>query len=136
MVEQIEFILKPYKRGFHLITNDILDNLPSLPKLGLLHLFVKHTSCAISINENFDSNVRKDLEQVYNRLIKENEPYYTHIEEGDDDLPSHCKSTLTGVSLSIPIKNARLNLGTWQGIYLCEFRNHGGARHLVATIIS
>ena len=99
-------------------------------------MFVKHTSCAISINENFDSNVRKDLEQVYNRLIKENEPYYTHIEEGDDDLPSHCKSTLTGVSLSIPIKNARLNLGTWQGIYLCEFRNHGGARHLVATIIS
>lgn len=136
MVEQIEFILKPYKRGFHLITNDILDNLPPLPKLGLLNLFVKHTSCAISINENFDSNVRKDLEQVYNRLIKENEPYYTHIEEGDDDLPSHCKSTLTGVSLSIPIKNSRLNLGTWQGIYLCEFRNHGGARHLVATIIS
>jgi secondary thiamine-phosphate synthase enzyme len=135
MIEQIEFSLKPYKRGFHLITNEVLSHLPSLPKVGLLNLFVQHTSCAISINENFDSSVRNDLEQVYNRLIKENESYYTHTDEGSDDLPSHAKSNLTGVSLSIPITNGRLNLGTWQGIYLCEFRNFGGSRHFVATII-
>ncbi len=135
MIEQVEFTLKPYKRGFHLITKEVLDNLPALPDVGLLNLFVKHTSCAISINENFDSSVRSDLEQVYNRLVKENESYYTHTDEGPDDLPSHCKSNLTGASISIPIKSGRLNLGTWQGIYLCEFRNFGGSRQFVATII-
>ncbi|TWV14319.1 YjbQ family protein [Bacteroidaceae bacterium HV4-6-C5C] len=135
MIEQVEFTLKPYRRGFHLITKEVLDNLPALPDVGLLNLFVKHTSCAISINENFDSSVRSDLEQVYNRLVKENESYYTHTDEGPDDLPSHCKSNLTGVSISIPIKSGRLNLGTWQGIYLCEFRNFGGSRQFVATII-
>lgn len=134
MITQCEFSLKPYHRGFHLITGEILKQLPELPETGLLNLFVKHTSCALSINENYDSNVRKDMEQIYNHLIRENESYYTHVEEGPDDMPSHCKCNLTGVSLTIPIKNHQLCLGTWQGIYLCEFRDYGGPRKFVATI--
>ena len=136
MVTQIEFSLSPYKRGFHLITNEIIEQLPDLPQAGLLNLFVKHTSCAISINENYDSSVRKDMEQIYNHLIRENEFYYTHTDEGPDDMPSHGKCNLTGVSLTIPIKDGMLNLGTWQGIYLCEFRDYGGPRKFVATILS
>ena len=136
MVTQIEFSLSPYKRGFHLITNEVLDQLPALPKTGLLNLFVKHTSCAISINENYDSSVRRDMEQIYNHLIREDEPYYTHTDEGADDMPSHGKCNLTGVSLTIPITDGFLNLGTWQGIYLCEFRDYGGPRRFVATILS
>lgn len=118
------------------MTDEIVNQLPALPEFGLLNLFVKHTSCALSINENYDPAVRDDMEEIYNRLVKENEGYYTHIEEGRDDMPSHAKSTLTGVSLSIPITNHRLNMGIWQGIYLCEFRNQGGPRKVVATIIS
>lgn len=136
MTAQVEFTLQPRKRGFHLVTDEILQHLPILPTCGLLHLFVKHTSCAICINENCDPNVRQDMEHIYNRLIKEGEAYYTHTDEGEDDMPSHAKATLTGVSLCIPISNGRLNLGIWQGIYLCEFRNYGGARTLVATILS
>lgn len=135
MITQVVFCLESRRRGFHLVTEEVLNHLPALPKTGLLNLFVMHTSCALSINENFDPSVRADMEQVYNRLIKENESYYTHTDEGPDDLPSHCKSSLTGVSLSIPITGGRLNLGTWQGIYLCEFRNFGGRRKIVATII-
>lgn len=135
MIMQMEFSLEARRRGFHLVTEEILGHLPALPKVGLLNLLVKHTSCALSINENFDPSVRADLEQVYNRLVRENESYYTHTDEGEDDLPSHCKTNLTGVSLSIPITGGRLNLGTWQGIYLCEFRNFGGRRRIVATII-
>ena len=112
-----------------------MEHLPTpLPKIGMLNLFVKHTSCALSINENADPDVRSDMEQILNHLVKENEPYYDHTLEGADDMPAHAKSSLFGVSLSIPITNGRLNLGTWQGIYLCEFRDYGGSRKIVATI--
>ena len=107
-----------------------------MPTAGLLHIFVKHTSCALSINENADPDVRHDLHKILDRMVPENEPYYSHVFEGDDDMPAHAKSSLLGVSLTIAITNGRLNLGTWQGIYLCEFRNHGGARRIVATIYS
>ena len=106
-----------------------------LPAVGLLHLIVKHTSCALSINENADPDVRSDMEQILNHLVKENEPYYDHTLEGADDMPAHAKCSLFGVSLTLPISQGRLNLGTWQGIYLCEFRQHGGPRSIVATII-
>ncbi|WP_072530936.1 secondary thiamine-phosphate synthase enzyme YjbQ [Bacteroides ilei] len=135
MTEQVEFTLKPRRRGFHLITEEVKSHLPELPEKGLLNLFVKHTSCALSINENYDPSVRSDMEQIYNRLVKENEPYYMHTEEGADDMPSHAKSSLTGVSVTIPVTGGRLNLGTWQGIYLCEFRDYGGPRRIVATVI-
>ena len=135
MVEQVEFSLRPRSRGFHLITQEVAAHLPALPEKGLLHLFVKHTSCALSINENYDPSVRSDMECIYNNLVKENQAYYTHVDEGADDMPSHAKCSLTGVSLAIPITGGRLNLGTWQGIYLCEFRDYGGARKIVATII-
>ena len=134
MIDQRIFTLKPRTRGFHLITSEVVAQLPPLPRTGILNLFVQHTSCALSINENYDPSVRADMEQIYNRLVRENEPYYRHTDEGSDDMPSHAKSSLTGVSLTIPITNGRLNLGTWQGIYLCEFRNHGGNRRIVATI--
>lgn len=135
MIDQRIFTLKPRTRGFHLITGEVVAQLPPLPRTGILNLFVQHTSCALSINENYDPSVRADMEQIYNRLVRENEPYYRHTDEGSDDMPSHAKSSLTGVSLTIPITNGRLNLGTWQGIYLCEFRDYGGARRLVATVI-
>lgn len=135
MIKQVEFTLKPRTRGFHLITQEVMSYLPELPEAGLLHLFIKHTSCALSINENYDPSVRSDMERIYNNLVKENQAYYTHIDEGADDMPSHAKCSLTGVSLTIPITSCRLNLGTWQGIYLCEFRDYGGARRIVATIV-
>ena len=137
MTQQTEFTLKPKARGFHLVTSEILEHLPDqLPQTGLLHLFVKHTSCALTINENADPDVRTDMEQIFNRLVKEGEPFYDHTLEGLDDMPAHAKSSLTGVSLTIPITRHRLNLGTWQGIYLCEFRDHPTPRKIVATIIS
>lgn len=135
MITQSSFALKARPRGFHLVTSEVLAQLPPLPQVGLLHLFVQHTSCALSINENYDPSVRADMEQIYNRLVREDEPYYRHIDEGSDDMPSHAKSSLTGVSLTIPITNGRLALGTWQGIYLCEFRDYGGSRRVVATVI-
>lgn len=135
MIQQTEFSLAAKCRGCHLVTHEVLDNLPKpLPKMGMLNLFVKHTSCALSINENADPDVRTDMEKILNRMVKENEPYYDHTLEGADDMPAHAKSSLIGVSITIPIKNGRLNLGTWQGIYLCEFRNYGGPRKIVATI--
>ncbi|NDW19469.1 YjbQ family protein [Dysgonomonas sp. 216] len=136
MVVQTEFCLKQKVRGFHLVTNEILAALPVLPQTGLLNLFIKHTSAALTINENCDRDVRTDMNAIFNRLIKEREPYYEHVLEGDDDMPAHAKSTIVGVSLTIPISDGRLNMGTWQGIYLCEFRNHGGSRRIVATVIS
>ncbi|EGK01868.1 MAG: secondary thiamine-phosphate synthase enzyme YjbQ [Prevotella sp.] len=136
MVNQIEFSLQPRNRGFHLVTEEIMENLPALPQAGLLHLFIKHTSAALTINENADPDVREDMESIFNRLIREREPYYVHTMEGDDDMPAHAKTTLAGVSLTIPITKSRLNMGIWQGIYLCEFRNHGGSRHIVATVLS
>ena len=135
MIQQTEFSLAAKCRGCHLVTHEVLDNLPKpLPKMGMLNLFVKHTSCALSINENADPDVRTDMEKILNRMVKENEPYYDHTLEGADDMPAHAKSSLIGVSITIPITNGRLNLGTWQGIYLCEFRNYGGPRKIVATI--
>ena len=135
MIQQTEFSLAAKCRGCHLVTHEVLDNLPKpLPKMGMLNLFVKHTSCALSINENADPDVHTDMEKILNRMVKENEPYYDHTLEGADDMPAHAKSSLIGVSITIPITNGRLNLGTWQGIYLCEFRNYGGPRKIVATI--
>lgn len=135
MIQQTEFSLAAKCRGCHLVTHEVLDYLPKpLPKMGMLNLFVKHTSCALSINENADPDVRTDMEKILNRMVKENEPYYDHTLEGADDMPAHAKSSLLGVSITIPITNGRLNLGTWQGIYLCEFRNYGGPRKIVATI--
>ena len=135
MINQVQFSLRGRNRGFHLITEEVLRNLPSLPKVGLLHLFIQHTSAALSINENADPDVRTDMESIFNRLVKEREPYYVHTFEGADDMPAHAKSSIIGAGLTIPITNGRLNLGTWQGIYLCEFRNYGGSRRVVATII-
>lgn len=135
MIQQVEFALAAKHRGCHLVTREIIDRLPKpLPKAGLLNLFVKHTSCALSINENADPDVRSDMEKIMNHIVRENEPYYDHLLEGADDMPAHAKSSLFGVSLSIPITDGRLNLGTWQGIYLCEFRDYSGPRRIVATI--
>lgn len=134
MIQQIEFSLTPKRRGCHLVTREIMDKLPRLPKTGLLNIFVKHTSCALTINENAAPDVRTDMDKIMDDIVKENQPWYDHTLEGADDMPAHAKSSIFGVSLTIPITDGRLNLGTWQGIYLCEFRNYGGARKLVATI--
>ena len=136
MIQQVEFSLAAKRRGFHLVTNEVETHLPKLPEKGILNLFIQHTSAALTINENYDPTVREDFEQSMNHLVKENEPFYKHTLEGSDDMPAHIKSALMGFSLSIPITNGRLNMGTWQGIYLCEFRNRGGERTLLATIYS
>ena len=134
-MKQIIFTLSAKPKGCHLVTKEILCHLPAtLPDVGLLHLFVQHTSCALSINENADPDVRSDMNEVMNHLVRENEPYYEHTLEGPDDMPAHAKCSLFGVSLTIPVSHGRLNLGTWQGIYLCEFRDYGGPRRIVATI--
>lgn len=135
MVAQTEFSLKAKPRGFHLVTQEVLKSLQQLPETGMLNLFIKHTSAALSINENADPDVRTDMESIFNNMIKERQPYYEHVLEGDDDMPAHAKSVIVGPSITIPITNGKLNLGTWQGIYLCEFRNYGGARRIVATVI-
>ena len=145
MVQQIEIILKPKRRGFHLVTSEILSQLPKLPKIGIVNIFTKHTSSlqakrtsssgGLSINENADPDVRLDMETIFNRLVPENRPEYEHTLEGADDMPAHAKSTLSGVSITLPITDVRLNLGTWQGIYFCEYRNYGGSRKLVVTIM-
>ncbi|MDE6345509.1 MAG: secondary thiamine-phosphate synthase enzyme YjbQ [Muribaculaceae bacterium] len=135
MWQQIEFTLKPRGNGFHLITGEIAANLPPLPETGLLNLFIKHTSAALTINENADPDVRTDMKSIFNRLVKEGEPYYEHTMEGLDDMPAHAKSSIIGSSLTIPITRGRMNLGTWQGIYLCEFRDCGGPRKIVATVL-
>ena len=134
MWKQVEFDLQSRRRGFHLITGEILRNLPPLHEVGLLHLFIKHTSAGLSINENADPDVRMDMESIFNHLVKEREPYYQHTLEGNDDMPAHAKSSIIGTSVTIPITNGKLNLGTWQGIYLCEFRDYGGNRQMVTTI--
>ena len=134
MITQVEFSLPPFSRGFHLVTKEVLTALPSLPQVGILHLFIQHTSAGLTINENADPDVRTDFEQVFNRLVPENLPFLTHTMEGPDDMPAHIKAALVGSSVSIPISRGQLNLGIWQGIYLCEFRNTGGSRKLVATI--
>lgn len=133
---QQEFSLKARTRGFHLISDEIDQQLKSIEKIecGLLHLFIKHSSASLTINENADPTVRSDMEQHFNIIAPERAPYYQHTYEGDDDMPAHIKSSLLGASLSIPITNGRLNLGIWQGIYLGEHRDHAGSRTIVATI--
>lgn len=133
---QYEIRLKPKARGFHLVTDEILAQVTGLRQInvGLMQVFIKHTSAALTINENADPTVRQDFESFFNRLVPENEPYYRHTYEGSDDMPAHLKGSLLGNSLTIPITNGRLNIGTWQGIYLCEHRNHGGSRSLVVTL--
>ena len=135
MIHQVEITLTPKRRGFHLVTNEIAQQLPKLPKTGIINIFCKHTSCGLCINENADPDVRIDMETIFNRLIPENQPDYEHTLEGPDDMPAHAKSVLSGVSLTIPVTDGRLNMGIWQGIYLFEYRNHGGARRFVITII-
>lgn len=134
MIQQIEITLPECARGFHLITDEVLRSLEDLPKVGILHLFIKHTSAGLTINENADPTVREDFASSFNQLIKEREPFYKHTIEGDDDMPAHIKASLVGFSVTIPITDHRLNLGVWQGIYLCEFRNQGSKRNLIATI--
>lgn len=134
MIQQVAFALKAQKRGFHLITEEVLSALPTLPQTGLFNLFIQHTSAGLSINENADPDVRIDFESIFNALVPENLPYLVHTLEGPDDMPAHIKASLVGSSIQIPITNGKLNLGTWQGIYLCEFRNQGGSRKVVATI--
>jgi secondary thiamine-phosphate synthase enzyme len=128
--------LKARPRGFHLITQEITDALPEITRLrvGLLHVFIQHTSAALCINENADPSVRRDFLTVFNHLVPESPSAYEHNDEGPDDLPAHIKASLLGSSISLPVANGRLQLGTWQGIYLCEHRDHGGARRLVLTL--
>lgn len=135
MIQQIEFSLKPVSRGFHLVTGEIVRQLPPLPRTGIVNLFVKHTSCGLCINENADPDVRTDMKKIFDRLVPENQPYYEHTMEGSDDTPSHAKSVMSGVSLTIPVSDGRLNLGMWQGVYLCEYRDCGGPRRIVATVV-
>ena len=133
---QTKVTLKHYSRGFHIITDNILINAPEIKKVsfGMLNLFIQHTSASISINENSDPSVGEDLENHFNRLIPENQSYYRHTFEGPDDIPAHIKSSIFGSSLSIPIGNGELALGAWQGIYLCEHRNHGKKRTIIVTV--
>ncbi len=136
MTQQFEIKIPSFNRGFHLITRYVEQGLGNLPEAGLLNLFIRHTSAGLAISENADPSVRADLEIIFNKLAPENHHDYTHTMEGPDDMPAHIKSILTGSSISIPIKDKKLDLGIWQGIYLCEFRNHGGQRKIIATIIS
>lgn len=132
---QNEITLNPYPRGFHLITDEVVAAIPGIQTMttGLLHVFIKHTSASLTINEDADPSVRRDFERHFNVMIPENAPYYEHTYEGSDDMPAHLKAAVLGSSVSIPITNGRLNLGTWQGIYLCEHRDYGGARKIVIT---
>ncbi len=136
MVTQKSITLPPMPRGYHLITRKVVESLDHIPEAGLMHVIIQHTSAGLTLNENADPSVRDDFETFVNYLIPENHPMYSHVFEGADDMPAHIKSSLIGAELTIPITNHRLNLGTWQGIYLCEFRNHGGSRKIVVTIIS
>jgi len=133
---QREITLPPRPRGFHLITREVVGQMPEIGRfaVGLAHLFIRHTSAALALNENADPTVRADMEAYFNRLAPENAPYYRHTSEGPDDMPAHLKAVLLGSSLTIPISGGRLALGTWQGIYLCEHRDDGGPRRLVVTL--
>ena len=133
---QREIHLKPKPRGFHLVTDEVLRELPELGdvRIGLMNVFILHTSASLTINENADPTVRQDFESYFNRAVPEDEHYYRHQDEGSDDLPAHIKSSLLGSSLNIPVTDGRLKLGTWQGIYLCEHRNHGGSRSIIVTV--
>lgn len=134
---QKEIQLPPFSRGYHIITDTILEQLPEIQQIqvGMLQVFIKHTSASLTINENADPTVRQDFESHLNVLVPENQPYYKHTFEGSDDMPAHIKASLMGASVQIPITNGKLNLGTWQGIYLCEHRDNGGFRRLVITVL-
>lgn len=137
MIHQKEITIKQRGRGFHLITNEILQQLPELKNIrrGIAHIFIKHTSASLTINENADPTVRSDMETFFNRVVPESDiKYYEHTLEGADDMTSHIKASMLGSSVTIPITDGEFNLGTWQGIYLCEHRNYGGARRIVVTI--
>ncbi len=136
MVQQIEFSLPPLKRGIHLISTEIMVQLPPLPESGLMHVFLKHTSAAISINENADPSVRNDMHTSIENMIPENQSHFTHLEEGPDDMPGHIKLALIGNEITVPISKGKLNLGTWQGFYFHEFRNNPAPRTLVITLMS
>lgn len=134
---QKEITLKPYSRGFHLITRQILEQAPEIKEvnIGWIQVFIKHTSASLTINENADPSVRTDFESHMNEMVPEDAPYFIHTYEGSDDMPAHIKASLMGTSVQVPITNGRLNMGIWQGIYLCEHRNHAGSRRLVVTIL-
>jgi secondary thiamine-phosphate synthase enzyme len=133
---QREISFEPRRRGFHLITREIVDALPELSDvtIGLLHLLIQHTSASLTLNENASPDVRRDFESYFDAAVPEDAPYWTHTDEGDDDMPAHVKTSLLGPSLMLPIAQGRLALGTWQGVYLCEHRNRGGSRSVMATI--
>ncbi len=133
---QKEITLNAYPRGFHLISNEIIHKFQELKKIniGMLHVFIKHTSASLTLNENADPTVRLDFESHFNKMVPENMAYYKHDYEGSDDMPAHIKSSILGSSVSLPITNGKFNVGIWQGIYLCEHRNNGGARKLVLTV--
>ena len=133
---QTELTLPPYKRGYHLITEVILRSVPEIKEIGqgFLQVFIKHTSASLTINENADPTVREDFESHINIMVPENAPYYKHDYEGSDDMPAHIKASLMGASVQIPIKNGKLNMGIWQGVYLCEHRNFASGRKLVLSV--
>ena len=135
MVIQKEIVLPPFVRGFHLITDHIESSFPDLQNIdqGILQIFIQHTSASLTINENADPTVRNDFEAHFNAMVPENASYYKHTYEGPDDMPAHIKSSVLGSSVQVPITSGRMNLGTWQGIYLCEHRDYGGNRRLVLT---
>lgn len=134
-VIQKEISIQPKSRGFHLVTNEVLQSFKELREIkeGMLQVFIKHTSASLTLNENADPTVRADFETHFNKMIPEDMPYYNHDYEGSDDMPAHIKSSILGSSVLIPVTNGRINVGTWQGIYLCEHRNFGGSRRLVLT---
>jgi secondary thiamine-phosphate synthase enzyme len=134
-IYQQEIDLKPKRRGFHIITYEVTDALPQIKeiKTGICQVFIQHTSASLCVNENADPTVRQDFEMYFNKAVPENDPDYRHNDEGPDDMPAHLKAAMLGSSVTMPIRNGRLALGTWQGIYLCEHRNHGGQRTIVIT---
>lgn len=134
MVRQSTFTLRSRIRGYHVITREVLEQCPELPQAGLFHLFIQHTSAAITVNEAADPDVLTDFESVFNHLVPENLPFLVHTLEGPDDMPAHIKAAMIGHSVTLPVTNGQLNLGTWQGIYLCEFRNRASGRRMVATV--
>ena len=133
---QREIRLRPRPRGFHLVTREVLEGIPEVGdvNVGLLHVFIRHTSASLTLNENASPDVRDDFEAYFNATVPEDARYWTHTVEGPDDMPAHIKASVLGPSLSLPVAGGRLALGTWQGIYLCEHRDHGGPRSLVATL--
>ncbi|UFH49267.1 secondary thiamine-phosphate synthase enzyme YjbQ [Pseudomonas sp. KNUC1026] len=136
MWQQATITLKPRPRGFHLVTDELLAGMPELSRcrVGLLHLWLQHTSASLTVNENADPAVRRDFERFFNRLVPQGQPGYEHNDEGDDDLPAHFKASLLGCQLTLPVRDGRLAVGTWQGVYLGEHRDHGGARRVIATL--